>query len=374
MENQPSLVLVVDDQNSNLQLIGEILDREGLQVMPSLNGEQALARAQLRPPDLVLLDMAMPGMGGVQTCRELHRLPGLETLPILFVTGANDRASMVKAFEAGAVDFITKPFLAEELLARVRAHLDLKRARDQLASMVQDREDVIDIVAHDVKNPLACVLFAAQTLKRTEAAKASARVMELSEEIEGCAHDALSYIKQFLSRGMRDERLRQFGSASISLRDVALEAIRLQRAAAEFHGVHLTAVGDVPAWADAFAVRNVILNLLSNAIRHSPQGSEIVIELAPSGRAGHSLCMVRDNGPGLSDDARETLFQRKAPRPAEPNVEANPYSNGLGLAIAKRDVTQMGGNLWYQPGKTRGSIFTIELPQSASYGLASSSK
>ena len=69
MENQPSLVLVVDDQNSNLQLIGEILDREGLQVMPSLNGEQALARSQLRPPDLVLLDMAMPGMGGVQTCR-----------------------------------------------------------------------------------------------------------------------------------------------------------------------------------------------------------------------------------------------------------------------------------------------------------------
>jgi DNA-binding response OmpR family regulator len=131
--NKSPLVMVVDDQNRNLQLIGEILDQAGYQVMPALNGEQAIARARLRQPDLVLLDMAMPGMDGVQTCRDLRALPGMVQLPILFVTAANDRASLIAAFAAGAVDYITKPFVVEELLVRVRTHMDLKHARDRLA-------------------------------------------------------------------------------------------------------------------------------------------------------------------------------------------------------------------------------------------------
>lgn len=366
MANSLSLVLVVDDQNSNLQLISELLDRAGYQVMPALSGEQALARAEVRPPDLVLLDMAMPGMSGAETCNQLHKLPGLESVPVLFVTGAADRSSMVRAFEAGAVDYITKPFLAEELLARVRTHLELKRARDRLTRMVREREDVIDVVAHDLKNPLTCVLFAAQALRCWDPAGGSPeRVEELAQEVLDCADEALMYIQRFLSRGAQEQRLRQFGAHSLSLRDVAVEAARLQRTAAQSRGQHFVVEGDAPAWADALALRNVIQNLLSNAIRYSQEGGRITVRIGPSRRAGYSLCSVEDTGTGVPPEIERQLFQRHVRKSDGPDNAQARYSSGLGLAIAKHDVVQMGGNLWYQRGENGGSVFVIELPQTS---------
>ncbi|HEY1075286.1 MAG TPA: HAMP domain-containing sensor histidine kinase, partial [Fontimonas sp.] len=325
------------------------------------SGEQALARARLRQPDLVLLDMAMPGMDGVQTCRDLRQLPGMEQLPILFVTAANDRASLVAAFAAGAVDYITKPFVVEELLVRVRTHMDLKHARDKLASSVKEREDVIDIVAHDLKNPLTCVLFAAQALHRNPGSEL--RRAELAGEIQSCAEEALHYIQRFLTRGAGGQRLRQFGADHIDLADVAREAARFMRAGAELRDVTLKIEGAADAWADASALRNVMQNLMSNAIRHSPTGAEVTVEIKPSARAGYSLCIVKDRSSGVPADLVPRLFQRYA-RHAEAEIdEANRFSSGLGLAIAKRDVAQMGGNVWYEPREGGGSLFVIELPQ-----------
>ncbi|MDP9140288.1 MAG: hybrid sensor histidine kinase/response regulator [Pseudomonadota bacterium] len=362
--NKSPLVLVVDDQNTNLQLIGEVLDQAGYQVMPSLSGEQALARAKLRQPDLVLLDMAMPGMDGIQTCRDLRTLPGMDQLPILFVTAVNDRASLVAAFAAGAVDYITKPFVVEELLVRVRTHMDLKHARDRLAKSVKEREDVVDIVAHDLKNPLTCVLFAAQALHRNPGSEQ--RRAELAGEIESCAEEAMQYIQRFLTRGNADQRLRQFGAEHINFGDIAREAARFMRASAEPRDVRLVVDGAADAWADARALRNVMQNLISNAIRHSPAGTDVTVELKPSPRPGWSLCMVKDCGSGVSAELQPRLFQRYARQvdsAGADNSDGNRFSSGLGLAIAKHDIVQMGGNLWYEPREEGGSIFIIELPQ-----------
>ncbi len=360
--NKNPLVLVVDDQNTNLQLIGEVLDQAGYQVMPALNGEQALARARLRQPDLVLLDMAMPGMDGIQTCRDLRMLPGMDQLPILFVTAANDRASLVAAFAAGAVDYITKPFVVEDLLVRVRTHMDLKHVRDRLAAAVKEREDVVDVVAHDLKNPLTCVLFAAQALHRNPGSEQ--RRAELAGEIESCAEEAMQYIQRFLSRGNADQRQRQFGADHVNLADIAREAARFMRANAELRDIRLVIDGAADAWADDRALRNVMQNLISNAIRHSPRGAEITVELKPSPRSGWSLCMVKDCGSGIPVELQPRLFQRYARQAgAAGNSEGDRFSSGLGLAIAKHDVVQMGGNLWYEPREEGGSVFIIELPQ-----------
>ncbi|MEW6167838.1 MAG: hybrid sensor histidine kinase/response regulator [Pseudomonadota bacterium] len=355
------LVLIVDDQNATLQLIGEVLDHAGYQVMPALSGEQAIARASLRRPDLVLLDFAMPGMSGVETCRRLHQLPGLADLPVLFVTAANDRASLVTAFGSGAVDYITKPFVVEELLARVRTHLDLKIARDRLAAMVREREDVVDVVAHDLKNPLTCILFAAQSLRRS--APRESRGTELANEIEACAEEALQYIQRFLVRGAAQERLRQFAAEAVQLRDIALDAARLLQSAAEARGVRLRITGDAAAFADSRAVRNVLQSLLSNAIRHSPQEETVEVTVAPSKRDGYALCIIADRGPGVPRQIAAKLFQRHVGYAEADAAGANPYSTGLGLAIARHDVVQMGGHLWYEPRPGGGSLFAFELPQ-----------
>lgn len=360
-DGRGALVLVVDDHNDNLRFIGELLDRAGYQVMPALDGAAALARAAKRPPALALLDMSMPGMDGIETCRRLRQLPDLQDLPVLFVTAATDHASLSMAFSAGAVDYITKPFVADELLMRVRNHLDLRQARARLETMLREREEMTDIIAHDLKNPLTCILFAAQSQRRAANAR---QCGELAEEILGCADEALRYIQRFLVRGEQAQRLRPFTRQPVPLATIAAEAVRLQRLAAAHQQVKIGIVGHAVVQADPRVARDVIQNLVSNAIRHSPADSEIRIELS-AGRPGYAVCAVMDRGRGVDESIRERLFERYVRYPADDAVAGDGYSSGLGLAIARNDIGQMGGRLWYAPRDGGGSVFAFELPEPA---------
>lgn len=359
-EHPSPLVLVVDDNAANLQLLGQLLDGAGYNVVPATSGVQAIERATLRQPDLVLLDMLMPGMDGGEVCRRLHLLPGLSGVPIIFVTAATGQEYLARAFEMGAVDYVTKPFVAQELLARVRTHVDLKRASDHLQMVLREREEIVNVVAHDLKNPLTCIRFANQLLAR---AQDDARRAELIKEIELCSEEALQFIQRFLSNRAEGEYLRQFRSERVDLRELAVLALRRQAAAAEVRDMELRLdceLRSLPAIADRMAALNVLQNLLSNAIRHSPSGGEILVSLTAT-RAGTACCQVMDRGPGIADRDQKKLFQRFV-RLATARETAE-YSSGLGLAVAKHDITQMGGHLWYEPRPGGGSIFGFELPQ-----------
>src|SRR5688572_14392244 len=135
-------VLVVDDQEPNLRLVGTVLTQAGYDVMPALTGEQALARIKARVPDVALLDMLMPGMDGFQLAERLRDDERTADVPIIFLTASNEREGLVRAFESGAVDYLTKPFVAEELVARVRTHLELKLVKDHLARIAREREEL----------------------------------------------------------------------------------------------------------------------------------------------------------------------------------------------------------------------------------------
>ena len=126
------VVMVIDDQTANVQVVGQLLTQSDYDVVPALDGREALAIAERSPPDLVLLDMRMPGLDGFQVLLGLQAMPQTRDVPVVFLTADHERDSLTRAFSAGAVDYITKPFLAEELLARVRTHLDLKQAQTLL--------------------------------------------------------------------------------------------------------------------------------------------------------------------------------------------------------------------------------------------------
>ena len=354
------LVMVVDDNPANVQLLGQVLDGAGYNVVPATSGVQALERAASRKPDLVLLDMVMPGMDGSEVIRRLHELPGLADLPVIFVTAADGVEHLARGFDLGAVDYLTKPFVPRELLARVRTHVELKRARDHLQMVLRERDEIVNIVAHDLKNPLTCIRFANQLLSRSED---PARRKELMQEIDECSDEALKFVQRFLSQRAEGEALRQLHSESIDLCAMATQALRLQQAEAEVRGLRLRLESSEPAIAamgDHMAARNVLQNLVSNAIRHSPEGEEILVSISSS-RNGTARCLVMDRGPGISESDQKKLFQRFA---RIVTARAAPeYSSGLGLAIAKHDVTRMGGHLWYEQRPGGGSVFGFELPQ-----------
>jgi signal transduction histidine kinase len=224
--------------------------------------------------------------------------------------------------------------------------------------MLKDREEITRVVAHDLKNPLTCILFAAEFLRRP--AQTPERQAELTAEVIENTRSALDFIQRFLARGAEGERLRQFSAKRTDLLDLARSAARVQRTAAEARGVRIEVDGSAAeAMVDPEMTRNVLLNLLANAIQYSPAGSaiEVLVSRMPTGFA---QCRVMDRGPGVPEEARDRLFTRFLS--VAKAAERSEYSSGLGLAIAKHDVTQMGGYLWYEAREGGGSVFGFDLP------------
>ncbi len=160
----PARVLVVDDITRNLQVVGTLLRHAGYEVMPATSDAEALEGAQEQVPDLILLDLMMPDMDGLEVCRRLKADPVLKAIPVIFLTASNEMEHLVNGFEVGAVDYITKPFNAPELLARVRTHLELKRARGtivryglELSRLNEEKNEFMGIAAHDLRNPLSAI-------------------------------------------------------------------------------------------------------------------------------------------------------------------------------------------------------------------------
>ena len=159
-----SLILVVDDISKNLQVVGTLLRKEGYRIVPATSGAQALERVRAETPDLILLDLMMPDMDGLEVCRRLKADPSTLSIPVIFLTASNEMEHLVQGFEVGAVDYVTKPFNPPELLARVRTHLELKHARDtivrygqELSLLNEEKNEFMGIAAHDLRSPLGTI-------------------------------------------------------------------------------------------------------------------------------------------------------------------------------------------------------------------------
>lgn len=351
-----SLILVVDDQAPNIQAVGALLVQGGYDVMPALSGEQALQRCEQRTPDLVLLDMRMPGMDGFEVCQRLRELPRTRDVPVIFLTAAHEREVLVRAFESGAVDYVTKPFVSEELLARVKTHLELKSTRDRLAQLAQERAELTQVVAHDLKNPLAGILMAVDNLAKASLAPQQSGSVEA---IRDSANRCLSFIDEYLGRWAQSEQPRHIELSATRLKPILQDALAALRPVAEATGMslHLSMHDDPAVMTNPRSVRHLIDNLVSNAIKYG--GKTEVIELeAGIGRSGMLRLTVGDRGPGVPPEQRENLFKRYV---RLPGVQAA-HSSGLGLAISKEEAERMGGHLWYEDRDGGGALFTLVLP------------
>ena len=354
-----ALVLVVDDQPANVRLVGTVLTDAGFDVIPALSGEQALGRLQHARPDLVLLDMRMPGMDGFAVLEAMRRDPALADIPVIFLTAAAERELVVEALDAGAVDYLTKPFVAEELVARVRAHALLKQYRDRLRKAIEEREHMTSVVAHDLKNPLFTISLNASLL--ADAADDPAKVRKLAATMGNSAQRALGFVERYLERRADIELRRGYEPKSLDahlLIRSCCEDIESQAAAKQQRlEYRLETVAPVLADADAFGV--AYGNLLSNAVKYSPPGAVIDIIAGP-GRPGTVRFTVADRGPGIDAAQREKLFKRFARLDVAPT--GGESSSGVGLAAAYREAQWMGGELWHEPRNGGGSIFVLELP------------
>jgi two-component system, sensor histidine kinase and response regulator len=362
-QNSPARILVADDQLANVQVVGGMLGKLGYDIVPASDGPTALKRLSVCTPDLILLDVLMPGMDGVEVCRRIRENPVWEDIPIIFLSAADDKEMVVRALEAGGVDYLTKPFNHAELLSRVRTHLDLKAARDRLLRLAEDKDELLGILAHDLKNHLGGVQMSACLLRDRMANLGDERSSQLSENIWHSTSQLLSFVKEFLANAAADHSI-ILQSQGVRLNDSVKRAVQDYHEAARRKNLqfHLQ-LPDEPVMvvADRHALSQVLDNLISNAVKFSPPGKVITISVCPTDDGVE--CAIQDQGPGFKEEDKTNLFQRYVRLSARPT--GGEPSTGLGLSIVKKLVQAMDGRLTCVSEAGAGATFTIWLPPSS---------
>jgi two-component system sensor histidine kinase/response regulator len=362
-ETNIGCLLVVDDQESNIQVVGAALGKLGFEILPATGGLQAFQRLAVRRPDLILLDLLMPEMDGFEVCRRIREAPDWAEIPIIFLSSADDKGLIVRALESGGVDYITKPFNHAELVTRVRTHLALKRAHDELKQLAEDRDELLGILTHDLKNHLVGIDMSAHLLREGTEAMADPKLRLMAENISHSSGQMLAFVKEFLANASADHGL-NLSTEPVNLSDAATRTVRVHQEAANrkqlcFHTV-LPSTNGVFVQADHAALNQVLDNLVSNAIKFSPPGKQIRLTvLPPSG--SYVECQVQDEGPGFSELDKARMFRRYARLSARPT--AGEPSTGLGLSITKKLVLAMQGALTCESTLGNGATLAFRLPR-----------
>jgi two-component system, sensor histidine kinase and response regulator len=324
-------ILVVDDELANVQVLGTMLATFGYDLMVAQDGAQAIERVGAKTPDLVLLDIRMPGKSGLEVCSELHAMKGMEGVPIIFLSADDEKSTIVKALERGGVDYITKPFNKAELIARVRSHLELKKTREECQHLLRKAEHFLEIMAHDLRNWVGSSHFSARLLDEMDDLTDKGR--RLSAMIKESTAQALSFIDEYLANA-------RAASTTLELERKVFDLGPLARASFAYHGDEARAKnialnfdspsGRLKVKSDRVAVLRVVENLVTNAIKFSPPGAAVTMKLA-----GNPVTLtVSDEGPGFSAEDREQLFEPYTRLSARPT--GSEISTGLGLSIVKQ--------------------------------------
>lgn len=362
-------ILIVDDVPANIQLVASILAEQNYELSFATSGPDALEQVQETLFDLILLDYMMPEMDGLSVARQLKASPQTRDIPIIFLTAKTDEESVVAGFSVGASDYVTKPFNASELLARVQTHLHLKYTRDTLQKRNQELQEAIQIknrflsiASHDLKNPLGVVMGFASILAKYPAIAEDKELAEIVETLQRASTHMFELVTELL-----DTAALELGRIELQFSRVPLLMLVQQvvshytpQAQSKQQKLILTESAH-PALAvkgDFNRLKQVVDNLLNNAIKYSPLSAQIEVSVY---QRGDVACVgVKDQGPGFSAEDRQRMygyFQRLSALPT-----AGETSTGVGLAIVKQIVDLHGGQILLKTEPGQGSEFTVELP------------
>lgn len=381
-------ILIVDDNPRNLQLMSSLLKEHGYKLFVTNSGENALVFLEQTIPDLILLDIMMPGMSGFEVCRRIKGNSRLKSVPVIFLTAKNEVEDVVEGFEAGAVDYVTKPFNSREVLVRISTHLQLQQASRKLAEQNRELEVLNDsmqvsraiieedkkhleqlnkeknrffsIIAHDLRSPISGLLGLSEII-RTQAGNIS---QEELKEYAGLLYDASSEVYNLLENLLDWSRTQMnvmsYSPEKFLLKPAINEALKALRQEWEKKNQQLSVEcsDDLELVADLNMIKTVVRNLTSNAVKFTPPGGKISI-VASSSPDGQIIISVSDNGIGMSEEMLQDIFSLNLKASREGT--GGEKSTGLGLLICKDFVERHGGTLSAESREGSGSTFTIKL-------------
>lgn len=363
-------ILIVDDDRLNVRILTSILKPEGYEIQAVHSGEEALAVYEQFNPDLVLLDVIMPGINGFETCRTLKARHGDMLAPVIFITAKSESDDVIEGLAAGGVDYLPKPFKGREALARLRTHLQNRLLSEQQRALVAQlsaantaKNRLLGMVAHDLRGPLASIRGLTDFLSDGSLGPITPDQVDIVKMIQDTSQSLLTMVNEYLDVSVIESGELKIQAEERPIADLLTRSVYLNNINAARKGSHieLAGAGDAVLRIDADKIRQVVDNLLSNAIKFSPPNSTIQVRMERDAR--HYSVLVRDQGPGIPENERHKLFKDFGQTSVKPT--AGEKSTGLGLAICKRIMESHGGSIAAESVPAGGSVFKITFPLAA---------
>lgn len=370
MEINPSeyKILIVDDVMSNVLLLKVLLTNEKFAIATASNGRQALEQVEKENPDLVLLDVMMPDMSGFEVAQHLKSNPNTADIPIIFLTALNSTADIVKGFQVGANDFISRPFNKEELIIRVTHQISLVAAKrlilsktEELQRTIAGRDKLYSVIAHDLRSPMGSIKMVLNMLiLNLPSEKIGAEMYELLTMANQTTEDVFSLLDSLLKWTKS-----QIGKLNVVYQDVDLVevtdgVIEIFSMVASLKKIRIREMKPEKMMvnADIDMLKTVVRNLLSNAIKFSKENSEVLVKMEEVD--GMAVVSVQDYGCGISEEGQKKLLHTDTH--FSTFGTNNEEGSGLGLLLCKDFVVKNGGKLWFTSKEGEGSIFSFSIP------------
>ncbi|MFQ5882336.1 MAG: response regulator [Candidatus Methylomirabilales bacterium] len=363
-------ILVVDDEVENRMLLEAILVSQGYRVVTAADGEGVLAKVRADLPDLILLDVMMPGQDGFEVCRQLKATPDTRLIPVVMVTVLSEREDRIRGIEAGADDFLSKPVHRWELLARTKSLLrikslqdDLQKSYEQLRKLEELRDRLIQLLVHDLKGPLTSLLLQTDLLLSHEGEPVLEEkhwdgLRRMRQHVEYLAH---------LVQSLLDIARMEEGRLPLRLEDIPVADLvgsLLHEFEVPYASKGVSVEGRVPSGLPALhgdrdLLKRVLLNLLKNALDYTPTGGQVVVGTQVEDE-GFLKIGVRDTGVGIPQAFQEKIFEKFAQVQLREAQERR--GTGLGLTFCKLAVEAHGGRIWVESEEGKGSEFFFTVP------------
>ncbi len=361
-------ILVVDDEPANVELLARRLEALGAEALRAMNGEEALATAAREMPDLILLDVMMPGIGGLETCRRLKINDRTAPIPVIFATALTDAADLSKGFEVGGYDYITKPIEPIELAARVRGAIFTKRLQDELRGtnetlrkVERSRQELVGMLGHDIRNLANSLVAFLQLVRLGQLDPSRPEFSELLGLSESNVTELLRMVNALLDVYKMEEGRLEPDPRLVPIDDLVTKSMQQLAAEARARGVEMECTtGDEMVYVDETLLVRVFSNLLANSVKHTPSGGKATVE-ASANIDGWMTVRVRDTGPGIPAADGDNIFDRFY----QTAGGRSRGGTGLGLAFCKLAVELHGGAIRVvNPGQL-GAIIEMRLPTKA---------
>lgn len=362
-------LLVVDDVQTNVLLLKALLGKEGYGILVANNGQEALEVIRNENPDLILLDVMMPGMDGFEVAERLKSEEFCCEIPIIFLTALDDTQSIVNGFKLGVGDFISKPFRKEELMVRIKHQLSLVAARriieeknEELRKTIAGRDKMYSVIAHDLRSPMASMKMLLNTIMMSvEKDKIDPDIFDMLEMSNKTSEEVFSLLDNLLKWTKSQLGKLTVIPQKLDISGLADGVVEVMNSVAEVKHIKLIRTDHESffVYVDIEMIKSILRNLISNAVKFSNPDSEIKVGI--KAEDGKVIVSVTDSGKGIKKEDQHKLLKDSTHFTTYgTNSEEG---SGLGLLLCRDFARKNGGELWFESEENLGSVFSFSLPQ-----------